>query len=171
VKTALIIALLVLGGIFYSAAGLESFLGFSVTADSFLLSGGFAPVPGLGLELALGPAWERQADFVMDDFELRFSMEYIPVYRWTWRPYVVVGYDLLLIDTGYAETTAHGFLAGLGLEYRFNRKGSVRLQGGWRYGAGPISSEYTGAGGTVYYDETWKAPSIWLDLGMRWYLP
>lgn len=141
--------------------------GTSLGADGCSLFLGAVAAEKHEIRLELGPAWERQADFRIDDGSLRLEYSYA-LGKGKIVPFLAGGYEMLFVDTGYSQNCFHGIFIGPGIALEGRNNHSLFLKGGWRSTRGDIHSAYAGDSFEAYYSEEWKAPPFWISFGYRY---
>lgn len=141
--------------------------GLNLGTDSIEISVGVEFFDCLFISLEGGTSWEREADMRMDDAEFGTVVRYMPPLFNKISPYVSSGFQLLYINTGYTSFWAPGIEAGLGIQIPIGSFNEIFLEGGWQYAAKEILSRRTVGSSEVLYEETWRSPALYLNLGWR----
>lgn len=139
--------------------------GITMAADAVQLGIEAGICPGVSILLKGGPAWEREADFKINDALFNLTFKYTSYTDAKFSPFFILSHELFLVNTGYATTVATGSAAGMGLRYSLNKKNSIFISGGVRQVSGIIDSDYEDENFRFYYSELWRAPVSWFNLG------
>jgi|GEM_PF-4614769 len=141
--------------------------GVSLSSDALLISTEREVLDNLFMGIELGPAWEREADFRIDDFLVRTTVRWFPPLFAGLYPYFLTFAELWCVDTGYAQFAAPGICLGAGWSLPVGRSHALFIEGGWQFARRHINTSYETTSYAVFYNEMWSAPSLLITIGWR----
>lgn len=141
--------------------------GLNLGTESIELAVGVEFFDCLQLSLEGGTSWERESDMRIDDAKFGTVLRYVPPLFNSFSPYILTGFQYRHINTGYTSFWTPGIEVGLGLLIPIGARNEILLEGGWQYATKMITSRKPIGPGEVIYEETWRSPALYLNLGWR----
>jgi hypothetical protein len=142
-------------------------LGLGMSSDGLLVSLGVDIFEDTLLSFEGGISWEYEVDMRLDDVKTHTVLRYtIPLFK-SINPYLLGGFQYSYINTGYTTFWVPGIDLGLGVLLHTGLKNEFYIECGWQYVSKKINSNYSMESYEIYYEETWKAPPLYLGFGWR----